>query len=102
MALLSSSCPGSLALQPTLNLSTGGAEGNVAIGLARLGARVTWLGRIGNDSLGERVARDLRAENVETLAIVDDEAHTGLMLKERPAPDRITVTYYRAARREAA
>ncbi len=86
MALLSSSCLGSLALQPTLNLSTGGAEGNVAIGLARLGARVTWLGRIGNDSLGERVARDLRAENVETLAIVDDEAHTGLMLKERPAP----------------
>jgi len=97
MALLSSSCLGSLALQPTLNLSTGGAEGNVAIGLARLGARVTWLGRIGDDSLGERVARDLRAENVETLAIVDDKAHTGLMLKERPAPDRITVTYYRAA-----
>ncbi len=62
MALLSSSCLGSLALQPTLNLSTGGAEGNVAIGLARLGARVTWLGRIGDDSLGERVARDLRAE----------------------------------------
>lgn len=87
---------GSLAHVGTLTVGTGGAEGNVAIGLARLGAPVTWLGRVGDDALGRRVARELRAEGVEVVAIVDDGAPTGLLLKETPSPGRTVVTYYRA------
>ena len=71
----------------------------MAIGLARLETAVTWLGRVGDDSLGRRVARELRAEGVEVVAIVDDGAPTGLLLKETPSPGRTVITStVRAAR----
>lgn len=79
----------------TLALGTGGAEGNVAIGLARLDVPVTWVGRVGDDGLGRRVVRELRAEGVEVRAIVDGDAKTGLLVKETGAAGRTAVTYYR-------
>ena len=60
----------------------------MAIGLARLETPVTWLGRVGDDALGRRGLRELRAEGVEVVAIVDDDAPTGLLLKETPSPGR--------------
>ena len=45
MALLRPDGPGSLAGIDRLRVGVGGAESNVAIGLARLGTDVTWLGR---------------------------------------------------------
>jgi 2-dehydro-3-deoxygluconokinase len=77
-----------------LTLSTGGAESNVAIGLARLGVPVTWIGRVGDDPLGARVVRDVRGEGVDVRAVVDPAAPTALMVKERHGP-RVTVRYYR-------
>jgi len=79
----------------TAAIDTGGAEGNVAIGLARLDVPVTWLGRVGDDSLGRRVVRDLRGEGVVVRALVDPVAATGLMLKETPRSGATNVTYYR-------
>jgi 2-dehydro-3-deoxygluconokinase len=61
LAVLRTTEPGTLAHLSTLAVGTGGAEANVAIGLARLGVPVTWLGRVGADSLGRRVVRELRA-----------------------------------------
>lgn len=87
---------GTLALERELTVSTGGAEGNVAIGLARLGVPVMWLGRVGDDGLGARVVRELRAEGVSVIAPVDPDAPTGLMLKETPSAGRTAVTYHRA------
>ena len=86
---------GTLALERELTVGTGGAEGNVAIGLARLGVPVTWLGRVGDDGLGARVVRELRAEGVSVIAPVDPDGPTGLMLKETPSAGRSVVTYYR-------
>ncbi|AYF98390.1 sugar kinase [Protaetiibacter intestinalis] len=86
---------GTLARLDTLTVGTGGAEGNVAIGAARLGAAVTWIGRVGDDGLGQRILRELRAEGVEVRAAVDTAA-TGLLLKETPTPGRTRVTYHRA------
>lgn len=77
-------------------VSTGGAEGNVAIGLARSGVSVSWLGRVGDDPLGRRVLRDLRGEGVDVSAIVDATAATGLILRSTPSPGRTTVHYYRS------
>ncbi len=76
-------------------IGTGGAEGNTAIGLARLGAEVVWLGRVGSDALGRRVIGDLRAEGVHVHAVVDDAAPTGLMLKSAPRGGTTVVDYYR-------
>lgn len=43
MALLATAAPGRLRHAHTLSLLAGGAESNVAIGLARLGLRARWL-----------------------------------------------------------
>ncbi|MDF2047205.1 sugar kinase [Microbacterium sp. Kw_RZR3] len=81
--------------QSQAHVATGGAEGNTAIGLARLGIPVTWLGRVGDDALGRRVVGDLRSEGVEVRALVDTGAPTGLMLKSTPRAGATTVDYYR-------
>lgn len=96
MALLRPEEAGSLADADRLRVGIGGAESNVAIGLARLGADVAWLGRIGADGFGDRIVRELHAEGVQTLALVDDGAPTGLMIKERTTTDAARpVIYYR-------
>ncbi|MDQ1130297.1 sugar kinase [Microbacterium sp. SORGH_AS_0888] len=77
-------------------IDTGGAEGNTAVGLARLGVPVTWLGRVGDDALGRRVAGDLRSEGVDVIAVVDAAAPTGLMLKSTPRAGTTVVDYYRS------
>ncbi|MFC7497102.1 MULTISPECIES: sugar kinase [unclassified Nocardioides] len=95
LALASSTTPGNLAQATTLDLGIGGAESNVAIGVRRLGGRATWVGRVGADSLGTRVVRELRAEDVDARALVDDAAPTALMIKERRTTEAGKVWYYR-------
>ncbi|MEA5453807.1 sugar kinase [Sinomonas sp. JGH33] len=97
MALARTVETGSLRHVSSLALGIGGAESNVAIALSRLGVDVSWLGRVGDDPLGERVLREIRAEGVEVLGIVDPDAPTGLMLKERATASATSVYYYRSA-----
>jgi 2-dehydro-3-deoxygluconokinase len=88
---------GPLRLASDMHLSVAGSESNVAIGLARLGHDVEWVGRLGDDELGRLVLRTLRAENVDTShVIVDDSAPTGLLLFEHRIADITNVSYYRA------
>lgn len=96
MGLFYSETPGSLLHATHLKLGIGGAESNVAIGLARLGTPATWIGRVGDDSLGQRIIRELRAEDVCVRVAVDADAPTGLMVKERRTPESIHVRYYRS------
>jgi 2-dehydro-3-deoxygluconokinase len=61
-----------------------GAETNVAVGLARLGLRVGWLSRLGDDSLGRWLLRCFQAEGIDcTRVVVDPTQRTGLMFKGR-------------------
>jgi 2-dehydro-3-deoxygluconokinase len=88
---------GPLRLGGDLTLSIAGAESNVAIGLARLGHQVAWVGRVGDDELGQLVLRTLRAEQVDvTAAVVDTERPTGLLIFEPRIADTVRVAYYRA------
>lgn len=88
---------GALRLGGSLGLSVAGAESNVAIGLARLGHRVRWAGRVGADELGALVLRTLRAEGVDTgHAVTDDTGRpTGLLLTEPRLGTLTRVSYYR-------
>ncbi len=87
---------GPLRLGATMQLSVAGAEANVAIGLSRLGHRVAWIGRVGEDELGALVLRTLRAEGVDTgYACTDPDRPTGLVLFERRIGDVVRVNYYR-------
>lgn len=66
-----------------LQKSTGGAEVNVALTLARLGHRVAWAGAVGDDPFGREGIRALRGEGVDvSRVIVDGSAPTGLYFKE--------------------
>jgi len=82
---------------PALSKSVGGAESNTVIGLARLGHRTTFMGRVGDDPLGREVERTLRGEGVDVSSLIRDVSRpTGLMLKER-WDGRVSVYYYRTA-----
>ena len=94
MGLIQPNTVGSFALLDALQLSFGGAESNVAIGLARLGIAVSWMGRVGDDSIGRRIVRELRAEGIDVHAPVDPSARTAVMLKERSGL-ATEVWYYR-------
>ena len=96
MGLLSNVQPGPLAHASTMQLGIGGSESNVAIGLSRLGVDAIWFGRVGDDSVGRLVAREIRAEGVDARVTIDDTAATGLMIKERRTSTSQNVTYYRA------
>jgi ribokinase len=55
----------------------GGAGANVAAWLARAGAAVTLIGRVGGDAAGREVAEGLRAEGVDTRLATDPARPTG-------------------------
>jgi 2-dehydro-3-deoxygluconokinase len=70
-----------------------GAESNTCVGLARLGLRVAWVSRLGDDAAGERILDALAAEHVETQWVRRDRLRpTGLMIKDPDAG----VRYYRS------
>lgn len=96
MALMKAATPGPLPHAASLLLGIGGAESNVAIALRRLGASAAWVGRVGADSLGDLVLRELQAEGLEVLALRDGTRPTGLMIKERRTQENVKVWYYRA------
>lgn len=95
MALVQTAGIGPLAHSTSLELSIGGSESNVAAALRRLGTAATWVGRIGDDSFGDLVERELRAEGIGVHAIRDPGAPTGLMVKERRTGTATRVWYYR-------
>ncbi|MEV6495036.1 PfkB family carbohydrate kinase, partial [Actinoplanes sp. NPDC051633] len=95
MGLVAATDIGPLDHVSSFRYAIGGAESNVAIGVARLGGAATWLGRVGPDATGDLIARRLRAEGVHTIAI-RDEAFTGLMVRYRRTGAQTHVDYHRA------
>lgn len=97
MAVFASERVGPLWPGSTLRVSIAGAESNVAIGAARLGARSAWIGRVGADEFGTLILRQLRAEGVDDRFVVrDPAAPTGVMFKHRRTMATTAVTYRRA------
>lgn len=71
-----------------------GAETNVAIGLSRLGHRVGWCSRLGDDDFGRLIRRELMAEGVDISHVVTDADHpTGIMFARNKGS--VTVVDYR-------
>jgi 2-dehydro-3-deoxygluconokinase len=95
MMLVTPPAPGRLRHAGSATLSIGGAESNVAIGLARLGITTSWVSALGEDEPGELVLHRIRAEGVDTSAVrrVPDRP-TGLYLREEVA-GATRVYYYR-------
>ena len=57
---------------------SGGAPANVAVGLARLGLKTTFVGVVGEDEFGHLLERKLKAEGIDARLRYSEEARTGL------------------------
>ena len=80
----------------SLRAHVAGAEANVAVGLARLGHRVAFIGRVGADGFGARIVRALRGEAVDVTGLtVDPDGPTGVMVRERRGIGPSEVIYLR-------
>jgi 2-dehydro-3-deoxygluconokinase len=70
----------------TFRRSVGGAECNVAGGLAAMGVATSWISRLGDDGFGRHVLRDLQERGVEVGGVEED-------------PDRPTALYVKHSSR---
>ena len=90
--------PDHLRLEQTasLNLSAGGAELNVAAGLARLGLKSAYISRLPTNPLGRLIANKGRELGVDVSHILwADDERVGLYFVEygaQPRPTRCTMT----------
>ena len=87
---------GPLSAGGSLGMHVAGAESNVAVGVARLGHNVTWVGVVGADPHGEYIVRQLRAEGIGLQHRVDAARSTGVMFLEQRTADVTRAFYYRA------
>jgi 2-dehydro-3-deoxygluconokinase len=96
MVLLQPMSTGPLAYAPLFTRSIAGAEANVAIGLSRLGRKVRWIGRVGNDPFGDIILSTLAGEGVDiSMAERDPQYPTAVYFKEFKRYGDPNVYYYR-------
>lgn len=84
MAMFVAAETGDLAAAEKFVKRAAGAELNVATGLARLGLKVGWVSRVGNDSFGRYVLQQLAKEQIDSRGVTTDERYaTGFQLKSK-------------------
>ncbi|WLS78959.1 sugar kinase [Erwinia pyri] len=84
MAMFVATQPGDLAAAEQFVKRIAGAELNVAIGLARLGLKVGWVSRVGDDSFGRFTLQQLEKEQVDRRQVTTDSRYaTGFQLKSK-------------------
>jgi 2-dehydro-3-deoxygluconokinase len=74
-----------------------GAEFHVAAGLARLGHRVQFAGRVGDDPLGQVVEEACRAQGIEGHLERDAGSFTGVLVRDMQTSRPTVVAYARSA-----
>jgi 2-dehydro-3-deoxygluconokinase len=82
----------------TYDVHAAGSELNVAIGAARLGLRVGWVSRVGEDEFGDLLVAAARAAGVDTSRVVRGEGDpTGIFVVQRgyPVDGHSSIVYYR-------
>jgi 2-dehydro-3-deoxygluconokinase len=80
----------------TFRRSVGGAECNVAGGLAALGIATTWISRLGDDGFGRHVLRDLRERGVEVGGVEEDPDRPTALYVKHTEGGRSRMHYYRS------
>lgn len=81
----------------TFTKYVGGSPANIAIGLARLGINVGFIGKIANDQMGRFIYQYLKKEGICTEGLVYDQtgAVTGLAFTEILSPSECSILMYR-------
>src|SRR5712671_2909404 len=82
---------------PSLRTYFGGSEANVAVGLAHLGSRSSYITRLPANAIGDAALTAIRAEGVDTSDVVRGGARLGIYYVESGADLRpMRVVYDRA------
>ncbi|MFH0962820.1 MAG: ribokinase [Planctomycetota bacterium] len=91
---------------PDVSFHPGGKGGNAAVAAARCGARVSFVGVVGDDPFGRRLLESLRAESIDARAVrLDPRVATGcaiIFVDRRSGENRIMVSWGANARLSAA
>lgn len=79
------------------NKYLGGSPANIAIGLARMGSKVNFLGKVSNDQFGEFVINYFDKEGIDTTGIVkaSDGENLGLTFTEIKSETESSILMYR-------
>jgi 2-dehydro-3-deoxygluconokinase len=96
MIMLAGDAGGPLEDVETFRRSVGGAECNVAGGLAALGISTGWISRLGDDGFGRHVLRDLRARGVEVGGVEEDPDRSTALYVKHSMAGRSRMHYYRS------
>lgn len=87
---------GSKVLVKDLEMFTGGGGTNAAVALSRLGLKVGFLGKVGDDHHGDMVLDDLKKEKVSIISTKPSKKHMtslSMILKSDQEKDRVIYTY---------
>ncbi len=96
MAMFSAEVEGNLDEVNKFNKSLAGAEVNVCTGLTRLGHKVSYVTKLGNEPMGQYVKKFLDREGIGTEFIEFDETYkTAIMLKSKVVKGDPVTAYYR-------
>jgi 2-dehydro-3-deoxygluconokinase len=97
LVLLAAETPGALEEVDRFRRFSAGAELNVAVGLARLGLRVGYMSRVGDDAFGRFLRAAMEREGLSCdLVAIDLARSTGFMLKSLAGSDGDpAIDYYR-------
>ena len=86
-----------LADAPAFAKAAGGAPGNAAVGLQRLGIETGFIGKLGDDAFGHFLVDTLKSADVDTSGIVlTKEALTGLAFVSLRADGEREFSFYRS------
>ena len=95
MIMVASPDASPLEVGTSLVLAVGGAESNVAVGLAAAGKSVAWASLLGTGALGDLIERHLADSGIDTRLVERRTAPTGLYLKSAEQGSTVPL-YYRA------
>ncbi len=87
---------GELSEVENFSASIAGAEYNVAVGLSRLGHKVAYCTKLGNDPMGERILDGMKKNGISTdLIMRSEDCVTGFMMKGKTAVGDPKIAYFR-------
>ena len=95
MALFLASDTDSVLTAHNYSRSTAGAEGNVAVGVSRLGLSAHFFTLMGNDQLGSAVLGDFAAEGVDVTGVKRVDSFSSAMIRNPGTTAPVEATYLR-------
>jgi 2-dehydro-3-deoxygluconokinase len=76
-------------------MSAAGAEANVAVAAHRLGIKVHFHSKVGNDYLGDAVIALIEKEGLSAKHFVRSDSYNGALVRNRGQEEKLDVTYLR-------